>query len=169
MTPAEYIALSSLQFEASVSLPLLGPFLSAMRNESLSAIKVLIGHKSVESPTGEVEYDTYGFGSLLKRVNAVIFSSFYESVSPWLEANLSTNVYAWPAVCNFGRVVRNAIAHRGHIHFKSPTAPPVTWHHLSYGPADTGKSIIGTELGLGDLFLISLEMDAELTALGAPV
>lgn len=37
-----------------------------------------------------------------------------------------------------------------------------------YSPTDNGKQMIGADLGFGDLLVLVLELDDEMTALGFP-
>lgn len=49
----------------------------------------------------------------------------------------------WPTQLNFARIVRNAFAHDSIILIQNTNNAPVTWKHLTYGPADNGKNIFG--------------------------
>jgi hypothetical protein len=98
---------------------------------------------------------------------APVFIGFFERYNEWLTDNYGDGVN-WHPTLNFCRTIRNAAAHGG-IHIRNPQAAPVTWRGLSIGPADNGKSIIGSDLRLGDMIGLMFEADDELTAMGAPV
>jgi Cu/Ag efflux protein CusF len=66
----------------------------------------------------------------------------------------------WPAVWNFARVVRNAMAHGGKISILNKDAKPVTWKGLTYSYADNGRDILRNDLWPGDFFDLIQEMDA---------
>jgi hypothetical protein len=67
----------------------------------------------------------------------------------------------WPAVWQFGRVVRNAAAHDGALYFAGHTNQiSVSWKGLEYTSADQGRIIFNRDLGLADLILLLIEMDS---------
>lgn len=72
----------------------------------------------------------------------------------------------WPTVWQFGRVVRNAIAHDGMIHFKNESAPPVQWRNLKYSPSDNDlkRQLLYDEITGVELILLMEDMDSVLRA-----
>ena len=94
------------------------------------------------------------------------FGGYFETYKPWLKHNVSTDVYQWPAVWNFARVVRNATFHEGRISWDNVNAPAVSWEGIEYSSEDNGREVIGSHLTLGDLLILMLEMDKELHRLG---
>ena len=70
------------------------------------------------------------------------FALYSERAVNWVRNNVSTNYAQWPAVANFSRVVRNAIAHGGAIAINDVKAPPVTWRGFSLSLADNGKTVV---------------------------
>ncbi|WP_156950572.1 hypothetical protein, partial [Hyphomonas oceanitis] len=93
------------------------------------------------------------FGNLLEGFGQVLATNFYERHQQSIidkfgkDPNLS-----WPNVWNFARVVRNAMSHRGELHFRSSSAPTVSWKGLSYSFSDNGRNILHQDIWPGDLF-----------------
>lgn len=111
----------------------------------------------------------HGVQSVSERLNCAIFSVFAERVCDWARHCYDSDPKNWPPNINFGRVVRNAIVHGGKIKFTNPAADPVSWHGLTFSPADNGTVAINAGLlSGGDLIVLMLEMELELNALGAP-
>jgi hypothetical protein len=54
------------------------------------------------------------------------FIEYFETVRPQIENRCTQDNGKWPAIWNFGRVVRNAFAHGGQVNFVNPNALPVT-------------------------------------------
>jgi hypothetical protein len=111
----------------------------------------------------------HGVQSVSARLTCAIFSVFAEGVCDWVKRNHDGDTKNWSPNINFGRVVRNAIVHRGKINFTNPNADPVSWRGLTFSPADNGTVVINAGLlSGGDLILLMLEMERELNASGAP-
>jgi hypothetical protein len=114
------------------------------------------------------DYNGNGIKSLNGRITAAMFALLVERANDWVRYNVSTNYAAWPPVSNFSRVVR-AIVHGGTINIQNQTQPPVSWRGVSYDYRDYGKVVLNTGvLSVGDLILLMIEVEQEITALGAP-
>jgi hypothetical protein len=99
-----------------------------------------------------------------------VYVDFFERYRPWIRANCGGDSYAWPPILNFARAVRNWISHHhGRVHFDNPAAAPVVWGHLSYGPPDAGKLVVGADLDPGGMVLLMIEIADELDRLGCPL
>jgi hypothetical protein len=110
-----------------------------------------------------------GLRSLGSRTEGAIFGLFTELGSDWIKRNLTTDYHRWPPVANFCRVVRNAIVH-GKININSQTAPVVRWRNVTISHRDAGQEIFApTRISAGDLIVLMLELDGELSNLGAPM
>ncbi|ALU91518.1 hypothetical protein Hrubri_4373 [Herbaspirillum rubrisubalbicans M1] len=103
----------------------------------------------------------------LGAMNALMFNlgqslgtNYFERNQPAVKAKFGDKAKTWPDVWNFGRVVRNAMSHRGEITFTSPNADPVSWKGLTYSPSDNGRRILHTDIWPGDLFDLIIEMDS---------
>lgn len=70
----------------------------------------------------------------------------------------------WPSTLSFARIIRNAAAHGGALYFTNPSAAPVTWRTVTYGPSMNGRRILGTELWVPDLLMLMAEVQDELDA-----
>jgi hypothetical protein len=110
------------------------------------------------------------FVRLFNTIGATVFASFYEAHKEWLRATYTGDARKWPAILNFGRIVRNAVSHCGNVHFEGKTPAPGSWHHLAYSyPADQGRKLIGGDLHYPELLILMIEMSGELDHLGAPI
>lgn len=105
---------------------------------------------------------------LFAMVAATALVQFYEDFVPWLKLKLGNDHTKFPPVWRFARVVRNAASH-GQVHIKDQSFVPVSWANLTYGPAQDGRQVLGSDLWLGDIFLLMLEMDDALNLLGCPI
>ena len=101
-------------------------------------------------------------GHLLQSFGQALTTAFFEQCREDLERKFGTEVSGWPAVWNFGRVVRNAMSHGGKVHFTNSGASPVSWKGLTYSPADNGRQILHSDLWPGDIFDLIIEMDSHL-------
>lgn len=138
---------------------------SALAGEVIAEfpIEIIESEGAPQIPNGHA---VTAFQRLIMNLIAPLFVIYFESHRPWLSSVTSGDPYIWPAVWNFSRVVRNAIAHDGRIAWNSAVAPAVEWEGIRYSPADDGREIIGPHLTLGDLLITMLEMDRELSRLG---
>ncbi len=102
-------------------------------------------------------------------VGAALFGTFAERANEWIRGRNGTDYERWPPVSNFARCIRNAISHGQKVSMDNPNATGVSWRGNTISHADNGRKIIGTgEYGVADLILLMLDLDDELTALGAP-
>lgn len=88
------------------------------------------------------------------------FVRYFESLQEEVERRHGSHRRKWPSVWNFGRVVRNAIVHKGRISFENPRAAPVSWKTLTYSPADNGKEVMYQDLTPVEIILLMEEMDS---------
>lgn len=151
--------------DADVGLPLAGYLDAALSGKAPDEIVVRIDSKLPE-PEG---VNASGMDSISTHIVAAIFALFVETGLEWLRHHHKKQVQDWPPVCNFCRVVRNAIVHGGSINLDSPTAAGASWRGLHYDYRSKGRKILNTgDLSIGDLVILMLEMEAELNDLGAP-
>lgn len=110
-----------------------------------------------------------GLQSMASRTEAAIFTLFVEQAAGWIKRNRTTDYHRWPPVANFCRVVRNAVVHGGRINISSQTAPVVKWRGVTISYQDDGQELfVPSRVSPGDLVILMLELDGELSALGAP-
>ena len=88
------------------------------------------------------------------------FVKFFEETRSLVETKHSTDAQKWPTVWNLGRVMRNALGHKGVIQFKNQHAQPVTWRKLCYSPSDNGKAVLYHDVTAVELILLMEDMDA---------
>ncbi|HSR00787.1 MAG TPA: hypothetical protein VLM36_12840 [Sphingomicrobium sp.] len=151
---------------ADIALPLKGFADGVIEGGSPDEIIVRYERKG-PSPNGK---GAPGMEGLTGRVVSAIFSLFVERGNDRMRHNIGKQVSEWPPTSNFCRVVRNAIVHGGTINLNSETATGGEWRHLKYDYRHNGKHILNDgDLGIGDLVVLMLEMEADLINLNAPV
>jgi len=91
-----------------------------------------------------------------------MFVSYFERDRPQIEAKYSKDTTRWPGDWNFGRIVRNSAAHNDEVVFNNLKAVPVTWHNLTYSPADNGRKILHVDLWPADLMCLMMDLDSHL-------
>ena len=82
-----------------------------------------------------------------------------------IEGKFSTDRIKWPPSWQLGWLIRNGLAHGGAVHFdlrRNPNPSPVSWHGLSISAAQQGNRILGNFVNVGDLIVLSLEMEEAL-------
>jgi len=143
-----------------VHLPLAGPIRYAITGDTPDEIHLEFSPK----PTQQIatRREILGARGVMLNLITPIFVDFYEHSILWVRHKFGDNSLDWPAIWNFGRVIRNSISHSGTIHITKSTSPPVTWHHLSYSPTDHGKEIIGVDFQYADVLVLMFEMSDEL-------
>ncbi|WP_172125388.1 hypothetical protein [Devosia sp. 919] len=163
----------SRNFDLTVAVPSRGPLALAIHDEKPD--RIALGFMPGQAQHLREQLPETGRSGtlfpLLTMAAGVALANFYESHRDWLrQANgLSGGVDHWPPVLNFGRAIRNFIAHSGRVYFDRPTALPVGWHHLQFSYADQGREVIGTEIQYPEMVILMVEMADELDRLGAPV
>jgi hypothetical protein len=162
--PGHNATIDSYQFDIKVKVPNFEPLPVALDGKYPDAIEIefLQGR---ESPLRVG--DPVPFQVVLINLLAPIFVQFFEDHKTWLDANIGSTDN-WPAVLNFGRVIRNSLSHGGRINIKNSRAKEVQWYGVKYGPADHGRRI-GLDLTIGDMLILMFEMSDELDRLGAPL
>lgn len=100
----------------------------------------------------------------LQRVHGAMISNafvqYFEANRSLAEAKFSKDTQRWPMEWNFGRVVRNALVHKGSIRIDNKNASAVTWKSLSYSHSENGKQILYRDVTAVELVLLMEEMDA---------
>ena len=98
---------------------------------------------------------------LRRRLLEIAFVHFFESIRGKVEMTYKKDGSTWPMILNFARVIRNAFAHGGRIHFDSQRAQPVIWKSLTYSPGNEGRRILFKDMGIGDIFKLMEDVDSE--------
>jgi hypothetical protein len=111
-----------------------------------------------------------GYKSTLMAITTAIYVTVYEQHRKWVRQTFGADPNAWPPLFNFARAIRNFIVHHdGKVHFDNPNAAPVTWHHLTYSPADEGKQAVGHGyVSVGDLIVLLVEYGDAFDSAGCP-
>ena len=87
--------------------------------------------------------------------------NYFERERPQIKAKYG-GIKHWPADWNFARVVRNSAAHNNEVFFRNSNEAPVTWHGLTYAPADNGRKVLHVDLWPADLIYLMMELDTHL-------
>lgn len=99
----------------------------------------------------------------LRGISATLIQSafvhYFEASLPDVEAKYGRNKQSWPSIWNFGRIVRNAFAHGGTIHFTNNKAKPVKWKTLCYAPEQNGRQIVFQDLTPVEIIILMEELD----------
>jgi hypothetical protein len=136
-TRTSFIGVDCLQYPAEIKLPWVGLLQTALNNSEPKKIEINFAEKRSRPKIYRVR--TMGLAKIWGMTAGSLWGDFYEGYRDWLEDNVDKNPYEWPSVWNFGRVIRNSVAHGGSIYFTNPKAAPVKWYDLEYGPSDKGK------------------------------
>jgi hypothetical protein len=159
---------NSRQFPVTVVLPMSGTIEAALQQQRIDVFPVSFVPVRTQGAFG-LGLDSKVSNSIFVDTIVPVFTTFFEDNVEWLQENVNRDKTKWPGVMGFARVVRNAIAHGGSININDPAATPATWHHLSYGHAQNGQRIIGTELIFGDIMILMFELSDELDRRGCPI
>ncbi|WP_131798474.1 hypothetical protein [Acidovorax sp. GW101-3H11] len=145
-----------------VRLPLVGPIENAKLGLEANYVKLTLAPWTPrpDSPLSEPNVHAYVFKMIFP-----IFTEFYENHLVEIQRCFGEAAAKWPPIWQFARVVRNAMAHGSRINFKNPNAVPVSWKGLSYGPAQNGRNIFGTDIEVGDILVLMFLMSATFDAI----
>jgi hypothetical protein len=155
------------QFYLNVQLPLGSPIQTMVDNKEPTHIEV--GFHPVGELAQGLTHETKFYPSVFINVINPVYVDFFEKHRPWMVRTYGTDPDTWPPLLNFTRMIRNWISHhRGCVHFMNSERPPISWHHLTYGPDDEGKAVVGGDLELGDMIVLLFELAEELDRLGCP-
>jgi hypothetical protein len=167
--PHPAMRVNTSQFDYAFVLPIpirSGPLEQALREKTPAYIEIgTTSNDDIELEGAKLK--TRGLNEIAVHIISLVFLAFFDQYKDWLDENMGRAIN-WPPTLNFCRVVRNACAH-GAVHIRDPSAPPVTWRGLSFGPADNGRQIIGQDLRIGDMIGLMFEANKELDRVGAPI
>jgi hypothetical protein len=150
-------------------LPLGGCLEHALLEKVPSEIHIgeITDSSEFSNPIPVPTHQTSGLRTVMAHIISPIFLMFFERYNDWLTANLG-DAKNWPPTLNFARVVRNSIAH-GKINIRDPNAQPVHWRGLSYGYKDSGRSLVGSDISLGEIIALIFDADDALDSINAPI
>ncbi len=148
--------------DSRVALPLHGPIADALQNRFPEGIGigVLQGRGSILTPG----FESAGFRDFFDRMIHPYVVNQFEQGRPSIEKRYSTDRSKWPAPWQMGWLIRNGLAHGGMVHFelrRNPNPSPVCWHGLTISAKQQGKPILGNFVNVGDLIVLSLEMEED--------
>jgi hypothetical protein len=154
----------SQQFPVGVWLPTYDPMWLVTNNKTSEFTEVTFSHaaeapQNIENPPS--------FLHVLTNMISPIFVEFFEAYRPWLNSKFK-KVDQWPAIFNFGRVIRNAASHGGALDIRD-LKTDVSWYNLRYTAADDKRAVIGPDLAFADLIILIFEISNELDKANAPL
>ena len=82
-----------------------------------------------------------------------------------IKGKFSADRTKWPSPWQMGWLIRNGLAHGGKVHFdlrRDPNPHPVIWRGLSITAKQQGEVILGNFVNVGDLIVLSIEMEEDL-------
>ncbi len=166
--PRPTMRLNARKIGCAFILPLRGPLELALENKLPDHIDIgVTAVADADTPISGPKLHSGGLNSVMTHVISPVFLTFYDRYIDWLKASYGDVKY-WPPILNFARIIRNAAAH-GKISISDPMAITAEWRGFSYGPADDGKNVIGTEIRMGEILGLMFETNEELDRISAPV
>jgi hypothetical protein len=162
--PGASINIATNQFDFGIHMPLVGPVESLLERTTPQKITLLISPKS----THDSGFDGVNVQEPLVKVIVPFFVEFYEDSKPFIEGKFTKNFKLWPPLWQFAGVVRNAASHNA-VGFSDQKLKPVTWYSLTYGQAQDGRAIFGTDLSFADVLILMFEMSDFLDREGYPI
>jgi hypothetical protein len=167
--------LASLQFSYALRIPTGIALLDASQNVVPTSISIEI----TSTPTPPFNAIQVNTARYVVRAVGSIFVEFFEDNREWLDnwatgsrprARPRTLFLLYPGSWQFGRLIRNALAHGGdRLNIYDKSFIPVSWRSLTYGPKDDGRQIFGRDLTAGDMIYLMMEMANDLDRIGCPI
>ena len=161
--PDHVFVITCKHLDARVALPLHGPIEDALQNRKPEGvgIGVLDGRGSIPTPG----FESAGFKDLFDRMIHPYVVNQFERGRLAIEGKFSVDRTKWPPPWQMGWLIRNGLAHGGTVHFdlrRNPNPNPVIWHGLSISAKQQDEVILGNFVNVGDLIVLSLEMEEDL-------
>ena len=163
----DYITMECKQFPVTVKLPAFGPTKTVWDGRKMLNVEVCV--EAFEPSLPGLATTSSGYREVIRNFISPVFVTFFERHVDWLEDTYGSDRKTWPMLLQFTCCIRNFIVHNdGKVDFKNPNAPAVSWHTLTYGPADQDRQVIGSEVTAADLLVLMFEVSDELDRLGCP-
>lgn len=133
----------------------------AVINDRTDSPIELIFEKAQAAPPIIEEMTTSGLSEIIAAQASQTYLSFWEENKETLK-NINGN-----PIVDFGRVLRNAFAHRGKIHITNNNI--VEHLGLKYSKRDNGRLVIHQDLSVADIINIMLEVNSILSSFSANI
>lgn len=161
--PDHAFVITCKHLDARVALPLHGPIEDALQNRKPEGvgIGVLDGRGSIPTPG----FESAGFKDLFDRMIHPYVVNQFERGRLAIEGRFTADRTKWPPPWQMGWLIRNGLAHGGTVHFdlrRNVNPNPVIWHGLSISAKQQDEVILGNFVNVGDLIVLSLEMEEDL-------
>ena len=161
--PDHAFLISCKHLDKRVVLPLHGPIEDALNNRRPQGIGVGVVNGRGSVPAAG--FESPGFRDLFDRMIHPYVVNQFERGRLSIEEKFSPKRTQWPEAWQMGWLIRNGLAHGGTVHFDlrhNPNPSPVSWRGLSISEKLQGAHILGNLLNVGDLIVLTLEMEEDL-------
>jgi len=150
-----------------VALPLHGPIEAAIQNvkPQVITVGVLAGRSLGAAP---MQHHLNGFREIFDTLMQPYLTNQFERHKVAMLQKHHSDRTKLPDAWQMAWVIRNGLSHNGKVHFDTPKTPskipaPVHWQGLRIGPEHQGQTILGNLLNIGDLIVLSIEMEQSLS------
>jgi hypothetical protein len=165
------MAMECFSFPYSILIPVIQPIKATAQNVRAEGVILnIVDSTTVRAPEGSKTHYIDAFPFIQHRLLQMVYLLFYEQHRPYIQSLHGGDTKKWPQIFQFAWLLRNGIAHHGgNLNFTNSNYPAVSWHTLSYSPADNGKPIFNDRFGPGDFFMFLFDLSDALDAAGAPM
>jgi hypothetical protein len=167
LDPDANISLPTRHLPQVIGVPSTGALTIALRNDPCPIVYMSI----TPDPERTLKFNSSNDAMTRVYTNTIIpiFLAFYERYRPWIVAKFNRDTTTWPDIFQFARVVRNAVGHRARIDWNNANLGLVSWKGLTYSHTDNQREIFETDLSVGDLLVLMVEMSDRLDGLECPL
>ena len=162
-SPDDAFVIMCRHLDSRVALPLHGLIDDVLQNRIPEGVGIGVLHGRGSSLTRA--FQSAGFSDLFDRMIHPYVVNQFERGRVSIEERFSSDRTKWPAAWRMGWLIRNALAHGGTVHFdlrRTSNPIPVCWRGLSISASRQGDTILGNFVNVGDLIVLSLEMEEDL-------
>jgi hypothetical protein len=151
-----------------LAIPLISVFKATLHEQPEEPLWYALAKDDGKPGGGRPGSPFTGLKGMFNDSAAARYILFYEYYWPFVWKKANSNRDSIHPIWAFARVVRNALGHGGLITIDDKSFRPVSWHGLTYGPAQHGTEIIGSDMEVPDLYYLMIEMDQALTEMSCP-
>ncbi len=155
--------ISRKHLDARVALPLHGLIEGVLVNQIPGGVGVGVLPSRDLTPLPGVY--SAGFRDIFDRMIHPCVVNQFERGRILVEKKFGNDRTQWPSPWQMGWLIRNGLARGGKVHFdlrhaRNPSA--VRWHELTICAEEQGTPILGNFVNVGDLIVLSIEMEESL-------
>ena len=155
--------------DACVVLPLHGPIEDAIQNKMPDGVGIgVLPGRLLEQATDE--FFTPGFKSLFDMLIQPFLVNQYERNRELMFARHQNDRTKLPDSWQMAWIIRNGLSHNGKVNLNLKINPkPVNWRGLLITKENQDQEILGNFLNIGDLLVLSLDMEEAISGTIATV